>query len=70
MIWIKNANPQIFTLRAKIFFSYIHGLPGDNLHFAFDNNSLHMDPIKVFTKGRVERGYERKISSLNQALPK
>ena len=70
MISIKNANPQIFTLWAKMFFSYIHGLPGDNLHFAFDKYSLHVDPIKVLTKGRVDRGYERKIFSLNQALPK
>ena len=54
----------------KCFFSYIHGLPGDNLHFAFNNYSLHVDPIKVLTKGRVDRGYERKIFSLNQALPK
>ena len=46
MISIKNASPPIFLLCAKNVFSYIHGLPGDNLHFVFDNYSLPEDPIK------------------------
>ena len=54
----------------KNVFSYIHGLPGYNLHIAFDNYSLPEDPTKVSSKERVDRGYEKKISSLNQALPK
>ena len=70
MISIKSAEPQIILLRAKDVFSYIHGLPGSNLHFVFDNYSLLEDPIKVLSKGRVDRGYGRKISSLNQALLK
>ena len=70
MISIKNTNPPIFLSRAKNVFSYIHGLPGDNLNIAFDNYSLHEDPTKVLSKGRVDRGYERKISCLNQALSK
>ena len=32
MISVKNANPPIFLSWAKNVFSYIHGLPGDNLH--------------------------------------
>ena len=70
MISIKNVNPPIFLSWAKKFFSYIHGLPGHNLHSVFDNYSLPEDPTKVLSKERVDRGYERKISSLNQALPK
>ena len=70
MISIKNVNTPIFLLWAKNVFSYINGFPGDNLHFAFDNYSLPEDLIKVLSKGRVDRGYERKISSLNQAQPK
>ena len=54
----------------KNVFSYIHGLPGDNLHLVFDNYSLPEDPVKALSKGRVDRGYERKNSSLNQAQPK
>ena len=65
MISIKNANPPIFLSWAKNVFSYIHGLPGDNLHIVFDNYSHPEDPTKVLSKGRVDRGYERKISSLN-----
>ena len=60
----------IFFSWAKNVFSHIHGLPGDKLHIAFDNYSLSEDPTKVLSKGRVNRGYERKISSLNQGLPK
>ena len=70
MISIKNTNPPIFLSWAKNVFSYIHGLPGENLHIVFDNYSLPEDPTKVLSKGRVDRGFERKISSLNQALPK
>ena len=70
MISIKNANPPIFLSWAKNVFSYINGLPRDNLHIVFDNYGLPEDPTKVLSKGRVDRGYERKISSLNQALPK
>ena len=70
MISIKNANPSIFLSWAKNVFSYIHGLPGDNLHIGFDNYSLPEDPTKVLSKGRDDRGQERKISSLNKALPK
>ena len=70
MISIKNANPPIFLLWAKNVSSYIHGLPWDNSHIVFDNYSHPEDPTKVLSKGRVDRGYERKISSLNQALPK
>ena len=70
MISIKNANPPIFLSWAKNVFSYIHRLPGDNLHIVFDNYSHLEDLTKVLSKGRVDRGYERKISSLNQALPK
>ena len=40
------------------------------LNIIFDNYSHPEDPPKVLSKGRVDRGYERKISSLNQALPK
>ena len=36
----------------------------------FDNYSLPQDPVKVLSKGRVDRGYERKNSCLNQALLK
>ena len=70
MISIKNANPPIFLSWAKNVFSYIHDLPGDNLHIVFDNYSHPEDPTKVLSKGRFGRGYKRKISSLNQALPK
>ena len=59
-----------FLLLAKNVFSHIQGLPGDKLHIVFDNYSLSEDPTKVLSKGRVDRGYERKISSLNQGLPK
>ena len=62
--------PPIFLSWAKNAFSYIHGLPEDNVHIVFDNYSHPEDPIKVWSKGRVDRGYERRISSLNQALPK
>ena len=51
-------------------FSYINSLPRDNLHIVFDNYSLPEDPTKVLSKERVDSGYKRKISSLNQALPK
>ena len=70
IISIKNANPPIFLSWVKNVFSYIHGLPGDNLHIVFDNYSHPEDPTKILSKGRVDRRYERKISSLNQALPK
>ena len=70
MISIKNANPLIFLSWAKNVFSDIHGLSGENLHIIFDNYSLPEDPTKVFSKGRVANGYERKIISLNQVLPK
>ena len=69
MISIKNANPPIFLSWAKNVFSYIHGLSGDNLHIVF-LYSLPEDPTKVLTKGRVDKGYKIKISSLNQAPPK
>ena len=36
----------------------------------FDNYSLPEDPTKVLSKRRVDTGYERKISNLNQALTK
>ena len=61
---------QSFFRGQKNVFSYIHGLLGDNLHIVFDYYSLPEDPKKVLSKGRVDRGYERKISSLNQALLK
>ena len=70
MISIKNSDPPIFLLWAKNVFSYIHGLPGDNLHIVFDNYSLPEDPTKNLSKERVDKGYERKMFSLNQALPK
>ena len=35
MISIKNTNPTIFLSWAKNIFSYIHGLPGDNLQVTF-----------------------------------
>ena len=71
IISIKNANPAIFFswTKTKNIFSYIHGLLGDNLNIVFDNYSLPEVPTKVLPKGRVYRGYEREISSLNQALP-
>ena len=53
-----------------MFFSDIHCLSGENLHVIFGNYSLPEDPTKVFSKGRVAKGYERKIFSLNQVLPK
>ena len=59
----------IFLSWAQNVFSHIHGLPGDKLHIVFDNYSLYEDPTKVLSKG-VDRRYERKISSLNQGLPK
>ena len=46
MISMKNANPPIFLSWAKNVFSYIHGLPGENLHIVFDNYSLPEDPTK------------------------
>ena len=70
MISIKNVSPPIFLLWTKNVFSYIHGLPWDNLHFVFDNYSPPEDPIKVLSKENSDRGYKGKISSLNQALPK
>ena len=57
----------------KNVFSYIHGLPGDNLHIVFVNYSLPKNLTKFWKgkrKGRADRGYEKRISSLNQALPK
>ena len=54
----------------KNVFSYIHGFCGDNLYIAFDNYSLPEVPTKVLSKGRVSRGYKRKIYSLHQALLK
>ena len=70
MISIKNANPLIFLSWAKNVFSYIHDLSGDNLHIVFDNYSHPRNPTKILSKRRVDGGYEWKISSLNQALPK
>ena len=70
MISTKNANPPIFLSLAKNVFSYIYALPGDNSHVASHNYNLPEDPTKVLSKGRVDRGYEMKITSLNQALPK
>ena len=70
MIAIKYANPPIILSRAKKLFSYIHGLPRGNLYIGFDNYNLPDYRTKVLSKGRVDRGYKRKISSLNQALPK
>ena len=55
-ISIKNANPPICLLWTKNVFSYIHGLPGDNVHFVFDNYSLPEDPVEVLSKGRVDKG--------------
>ena len=66
MISVKNADPTIFLSWPKNVFSYIHSLPGDNLHIVFDNYSLPEDPTKVSSRRRVDRGYERKISNLNQ----
>ena len=51
MISIKNASPPNFLSWAKNVFSYIHGLPRDNLHIAFGNYSLPEDPTKVLSKG-------------------
>ena len=59
-----------FLSWAKNAFSYIHDLPRDNLNIIFDNYGLREDPTKVSSKGRVDWGYERTISSLNQALLK
>ena len=70
MISIKNANPPIFLSWGKNVFSYIYALPGGNFHVVSDNYNLPEDPTNVLSKGRVDRGYERKITSLNQALPK
>ena len=61
MISIKNANPPIFLSWAKNVFSYIHGLPGGNLHIVFDDYSLPQDPTKVLSKGRVDRGTKKKF---------
>ena len=55
-ISIKNANPPICLLWTKNVFSYIHGLPGDNVHFVFDHYSLPEDPVEVLSKGRVDKG--------------
>ena len=65
IISIKNVNPPINLSRAKNVFSYIHGFCGDNLYIAFDNYSLPEVPTKVLSKGRVSRGYKRKIYSLH-----
>ena len=69
MIPVQDVDPPTFLSWAKNVFSYIHGLPGDVLHIVFDNYSLIDDSTKVVSKGRVDRGFERKISSLNQTLP-
>ena len=45
MISIKNADPPIFPLWEKMFFSYIYDLPGDNLHFVFNNFSLYDEKL-------------------------
>ena len=69
MIPIEDVDPPTYLSWAKNVFSYIHGLPGDVLHIVFDNYSSVDDPTKVILKGRVDRGFERKISNLNQTLP-
>ena len=70
IISVKNVNPPIIPSRAKNVFSYIHVLCRDNLHIVFDNYSFPEVPTKALSKGRVDRGYERKIYNLNQALLK
>ena len=69
MIPVQDVDPPTFLSWAKNVFSYIHGLPGDVLHIVFDIYSPIHDPTKVISKGRVDRGFERKILSLNQTLP-
>ena len=48
MISIKNVNPPIFLSWAKNFLSYIHGLPGDNLHIIFDKLQPSLGSNKSF----------------------
>ena len=43
---------------------------GRQLKVRIDNYSLLEDLVKVLSKGRVDIGYERKNSSLKQALSK
>ena len=70
LIPINDANPPTFLTWAKRVFNYIESLPGQVVHVVFDNYSQVDDPTKILSKGRENKGIERKISNLNQILPK
>lgn len=70
LIPIAGASPPTFMSWAKRIFGYLEALPGEILHIVFDDYSPIQGPIKVLSKGRVNKGKERKITNLNQLLPK
>ena len=43
MISIKNSDHQSFFCGQKMFFSYIHGLSGENLHFVLIITAFRID---------------------------
>ena len=67
---INDTNPTTFLSWAKKISGYIESLPGEVVHIVFDNYSPVDNPSKVLSKGRPNKGIERKISNLNQMLPK
>ena len=49
--------------------NYLRALPGTPLHLVFDNYSPYHDNLYL-SKGRPDRGRERRVSDLSQTLPK
>ena len=68
MISIKNADPSFFRGQ-KMFFHISVAFP-ETTYISFLIITAFLRIQQVLSKGRVDRRYERKISTLNQALPK
>lgn len=65
LITVTDAIPPIFLTWAKSIFNYLKALLSDSLHTVFDNYPFVEDRSKVVSKGRANKGKERKISNLN-----
>jgi hypothetical protein len=69
IIPIKNLTPPTFKSWADKIVDYLRSLPGTALHLIFDDYRSEEGELYL-SKGRPDKGRERRISDLTQTLPK
>ena len=65
---VSDLKENTYTCWAKHFANYLSSLPGDDVHIVFNNYEI-TEEVSI-SKGRPNKGQERKITSLDQSLPK